>query len=85
MNGSIFNNRRALLGGVFVAIVVVGAVQLVLAVRGPQYATQSDPGTIIVRPIVKDDATKNLTMSVVVGLAGGVIAARAIHRRRRKS
>lgn len=85
MNGSIFKNSRALLGGVLVAILVFGAVQVALALRGPRYVTDANPGSIIVRPIVKDDATKNMTMSVVVGLAGGVIAARAIHRRRRKT
>jgi hypothetical protein len=71
-----------LLGGIVAAVVIFGAAQLFYTIRGPVYAEPSnDPGTITVRPIVKDDGVKNMTMSVVIALVGGVVAARAIGRR----
>ncbi|SFU18846.1 hypothetical protein SAMN05518861_12019 [Mesorhizobium sp. YR577] len=39
----------------------------------------------MVRPIVKDDATRNITMSVIVGLVGGLYVARALHKRAKKT
>jgi hypothetical protein len=71
-----------LVGGIVAAVVIFGAAQLFYTIRGPVYAEPSnDPGTVTVRPIVKDDGVKNMTMSVVIALAGGVITARAIGRR----
>jgi uncharacterized protein YneF (UPF0154 family) len=39
----------------------------------------------MVRPIVKDDATRNMTMSVIVGLVGGLYVARALQKRSNKT
>lgn len=84
MNNSIFKNFRALLGGALSAIVIFAALQIFFTVRGPQYA-EAQPGSVMVRPIIKDTAVKDLTMSVVVALAGGFVIARAINRRRVKN
>ncbi len=39
----------------------------------------------MVRPIVKDDSTRNMTMSVIVALIGGLYVARALHKRSNKA
>jgi hypothetical protein len=82
LNNASSKKVSPLIGGIVAAVVIFGAAQLFYVIRGPVYAEPSaDPGTVTVRPIVKDDGVKNMTMSVVIALAGGVIAARAIRRR----
>lgn len=83
MNSSIFRNPRALLGGAIVAIILFFGSALVIG--GRHYTTEAQPGSITVRPIVRDDRVKNITMSVVIALAGGVLVARAIHRSRARA
>jgi hypothetical protein len=83
LNSSRSRKISPLVGGIVAAVVIFAAVQLFFTIRGPQYA-EAQPGSVMVRPIVKDDGTKNMTMSVVIALAGGVIAARAIRRRNPK-
>ena len=82
MNNASSKKISPLVGGIVAAVVIFGAAQLFDTIRGPVYADpSSDPGTVTVRPIVKDDGVKNMTMSVVIALAGGVIVARALRRR----
>lgn len=84
MSNSIFTNKRALLMGVIAGVAFFTAAQGFFILRGPQYAESRD-GAVMVRPIVKDDATRNMTMSVIVGLVGGLYVARALQKRSNKT
>ncbi|MCO4319334.1 hypothetical protein M8997_019275 [Phyllobacterium sp. 21LDTY02-6] len=84
MSNSIFANKRAVLLGVVAGVAFFAAAQGFFILRGPQYAESQD-GSVMVRPIVKDDSTRNMTMSVIVGLVGGIYVARALHRRSSKT
>ncbi len=83
MKSSIFANKRATMMGVIAGIAFFAAAQGFFIVRGPQYAEPQE-GSVMVRPIVKDDSTRNMTMSVVIALFGGIYVARAIHRKSSK-
>lgn len=84
MNNSIFTNKRAILMGVVAAVAFFIAAQGFFILRGPQYA-ESQNGSVMVRPIVKDDSTRNMTMSVIVALVGGIYVARGLHKRSNKA
>ncbi|OHV77152.1 hypothetical protein [Rhizobium sp. LCM 4573] len=84
MNSSIFANKRAIGMGVIAGMAFFAAAQGFFVLRGPQYAESQD-GSVMVRPIVKDDSTRNMTMSVIVALVGGLYVARALHKRSDKA
>lgn len=84
MSNSIFTNKRALMMGAIAGVAFFVAAQGFFILRGPQYAESRD-GSVMVRPIVKDDATRNMTMSVIVGLVGGLYVARSLHKRANKT
>lgn len=70
--------------GVIAGIAVFAAAQGIFVLRGPEYV-ESQYGSVMVRPIVKDDSTRNMTMSVIVALVGGLYVARALHKRSNKA
>ncbi|HEY0122578.1 MAG TPA: hypothetical protein VGC14_12635 [Rhizobium sp.] len=84
MSSSIFVNKRAILMGVIAGVAFFAAAQGFFILRGPQYAESRD-GSVMVRPVVKDDSARNMTMSVIVALVGGIYVARALHRRSNKA
>nr|WP_200994599.1 hypothetical protein [Rhizobium rhizogenes] len=84
MSNSIFTNKRALLMAAIAGVAFFTAAQGFFILRGPQYAEPRD-GAVMVRPIVKDGATRNMTMSVIVGLVGRLYVARALQKRSNKT
>lgn len=68
--------------GIIAGIAFFAAAQGFFVLRGPQYAESQD-GSVMVRP--KDDSTRNMTMSVIVALVGGLYVARALHKRSNKA
>ena len=79
MNSSIVADKRAILMGVIAGVAFFVAAQGFFILRGPQYAESQD-GSVVVRPIVKDDSTRNMTMSLIVALVGSIYVARGIHK-----
>ncbi len=77
---SAFRNPKALIGGLIIGIAVMAGTVGVFAVRGPTYA-ESRPGSVMVRPIVKDDSVKRLTTAFLLGLIGFYYGTRMIGRR----
>lgn len=68
-----FFNPKALAAGLLIGLAVFGGVVTFHALRGPDHAA-ARPGSVMVRPIVRDDATKRMTFAVLAGLfafAGG--------------
>ena len=68
-----FFNPKALAVGLLIGLAVFGGVVTFHALRGSDYAA-AQPGSVMVRPIVRDDATKRMTFAVLAGLlafAGG--------------
>ncbi|CEJ13513.1 hypothetical protein BN1110_03832 [bacterium YEK0313] len=68
-----FFNPKALAAGVLIGLAVSGGVVAFHALRGPDHAA-AQPGSVMVRPIVRDNAAKRMTFAVLAGLfafAGG--------------
>lgn len=68
-----FLNPKALAAGLVIGLAVFGGIVTFHALRGPDYAA-AQPGSVMVRPIVRDNATKRMTFAVLCGLfafAGG--------------
>lgn len=68
-----FLNPKALAAGAVIGLAAFGGVVTFHALRGPDYAA-AQPGSVMVRPIVRDNATKRMTFAIIAGFfafAGG--------------
>ena len=68
-----FFNPKALAAGLLVGLAASGGVVTFHALRGPDHAA-AQPGSVMVRPVVRDNATKRMTFAALAGLfafAGG--------------
>lgn len=80
MKTSPFRNIKALVAGVLLGLVVFGGVMAYHAAF-PKYVTDSQPGSVIVRPIRKDDGVKNFMFAILLGAAGFYFGTRTVARR----
>ncbi|MEN3929715.1 hypothetical protein WJT86_01405 [Microvirga sp. W0021] len=76
-----FRNPKALLVGVVTGVVFFAGTVGFYALKGPEYVTDSRPGSVTVRPIVKDNAGKHLGMALVFGAVGFYFGAANFARR----
>jgi|GEM_PF-1477085 len=80
MKTSPFRNVKALAAGLLLGLVVFGGV-MVYHAAFPKYVTESQPGSVIVRPIRKDDGVRNLMLAILLGAGGFYFGTRAVARR----
>lgn len=75
-----FKNLKALIAGTVIGIVVFCGV-MVYHAAFPKYVTQAQSGSVVVRPIRKDDGVRNFMFAVMLGAAGFYLGTRAVARR----